>query len=107
MIGFTAMIHVVWRFQSVWDSVVPSATVRASTALIVLGGLCSKLLRFLSYEENSSPSSLEVHNRQTQCSVRALGSCTGCHCNRVLELHLILEPSSAARACESAEPQPC
>jgi hypothetical protein len=56
---------------------------------------------------SSSPSSLVVCSRQNRCCVRASGSCAGCHCNGVLEFRLILQPSSAARACENAEPQTC
>jgi hypothetical protein len=54
--------------------------------------------------QSSSPSYLAVHSHQNRCCVWASGSCVGCRCNRVLWFHLILQPSTVARACENAEP---
>jgi hypothetical protein len=38
MIGFTTMVHAIWRLQSVWASVAPSTTVSGSASLVVLRG---------------------------------------------------------------------
>jgi hypothetical protein len=55
--------------------------------------------------QSSSPSSLVARNHRNQYYASAWGSCTGCHCNKgALGLHLSLNFSFAAPACESARP---
>jgi hypothetical protein len=56
---------------------------------------------------NSFPSFLVAHSHQNQLCAHALGNYVDYHCNGVLELHLVLRFSSAARACGNVGPQTC
>jgi hypothetical protein len=106
MVGFIAMVHAIWRFHCVWASTAPAAMVRSSASLVVLGrGIFDgKPLGFFPVKalRSSSPSFLVAHTHQSQCCAQALGSCVCYHCNRVLELRLVLQLSSIARVYGNA-----
>jgi hypothetical protein len=38
VVGFTAVVHAVWRFYGVWASAMTAATIWSSASLSVLGG---------------------------------------------------------------------
>jgi hypothetical protein len=56
---------------------------------------------------NFCPNSLEVCRHRDGYCVWASSNCVGCRHRDFLELHLILELFSTARACENAELQIC
>jgi hypothetical protein len=56
---------------------------------------------------NSSPSSIVVHNHQSQCCVQAYGSYAGFHFGEILGLRPALRFFFAAQACENVESQTC